>query len=43
MSNHYKPPLLIVNRDPGRDGRCVQSLGTYSPHRDDMRLLVIPL
>lgn len=28
---------------PGRDGRCVQDLGTYSPHRNDMRLLTIPI
>jgi hypothetical protein len=43
MKHHIKSPPLIVNHDPGRDGRCVQSLGTDSPHRDDMRLLVIPL
>lgn len=25
----------------GRDGQCVQNPVTYSPHRDDMRLLTI--
>ena len=30
------------NEFPGRDGRCVQSLGTNSPRHSDPRLLVIP-
>jgi len=38
----HKQFLLIVSYEPGRDGRCVQSLGTNSPHCYDMRLLTIP-